>query len=152
MRRVMIAVAGTIAGLYGLLSYKTGAPPSRLATGSPTTVTTPSTAPPSAPSTRTTRSAPTTTARRVVDGATETNRFGDVQVRLVMQNGQITDVQALVLPSDRQRSARISDIAGPRLRIEVLDAQSASIDVVSGATYTSKSYAQSVQSALDRAR
>jgi hypothetical protein len=55
------------------------------------------------------------------------------------------------LPFDRSRSQEISQVVGPLLRSEALAAQSASIDVVSGATYTSNGYAQSLQSALDRA-
>jgi uncharacterized protein with FMN-binding domain len=60
-------------------------------------------------------------------------------------------VQAVQLPFDRPRSAEISQYASPRLHDEVLQAQSAQIDSLSGATYTSDSYAQSVQSALDLA-
>ncbi|MBV9039559.1 MAG: FMN-binding protein [Acidimicrobiia bacterium] len=62
----------------------------------------------------------------------------------------MTDVQALQLPSDYARSQQISDYAGPKLRQEALDAQSANIDTVSGATYTSDGYRQSLQSALDQ--
>jgi len=72
-------------------------------------------------------------------------------VRVVITNGKITDVQALQLPSDRERSAYISQVAGPMLRSEVLQSQSANIDIISGATYTSQSYAQSVESALQQA-
>jgi len=79
------------------------------------------------------------------------NRFGDVVVRVVITNGHITDVQSVQLPSDRARSAYISQVAGPMLRSEVLQAQSANIDIISGATYTSQSYAQSVESALQQA-
>ncbi|HEX3604413.1 MAG TPA: FMN-binding protein [Candidatus Dormibacteraeota bacterium] len=79
-------------------------------------------------------------------------RYGDVQVQLVISGGRITDVRALQMPTDRARSAEISQYAGPQLHDEVLQAQSASIDTVSGATYTSDAYAQSVQAALDQAR
>jgi uncharacterized protein with FMN-binding domain len=79
------------------------------------------------------------------------NQFGDVQVRVVITNGHITDVQALQLPSDRAQSAYISQVAGPMLRSEALQAQSAHIDIISGATYTSESYAQSLESALQQA-
>jgi uncharacterized protein with FMN-binding domain len=79
------------------------------------------------------------------------NRFGDVQVRVVITDGRITDVQALVLPTDRAQSAYISQVAGPMLRTEALQAQSAQIDIIGGATYTSESYAQSLESALQQA-
>ncbi len=91
------------------------------------------------------------TAQRTVDGDTVSTQYGDVQVRIVVSGSRIVDVQALTLPSDRSRSVRISDYAGPELRQEALQAQSANIDTVSGATYTSDGYAQSLQSALDRA-
>jgi uncharacterized protein with FMN-binding domain len=84
-------------------------------------------------------------------GSDYANRFGDVQVRLVISGGRITDVQAVQMPYDRSRSAYISQVAGPMLRTEVLQAQSAQIDIISGATYTSESYAQSVNSALQKA-
>jgi uncharacterized protein with FMN-binding domain len=60
-------------------------------------------------------------------------------------------VRALALPNDRPRSQFISAQAEPLLRSEALSAQSARIDIVSGATYTSEGYAQSLQAALDRA-
>jgi len=77
--------------------------------------------------------------------------FGTVQVQVTMQNGTITDVQALQLPNDQGHSAEISAYAGPQLRSEALQAQSAQIDTISGATYTSYGYQQSLQSALDQA-
>jgi uncharacterized protein with FMN-binding domain len=80
------------------------------------------------------------------------NPYGDVQVQVVVSGGRISDVQPLVLPSDRQRSAEISQSAGPLLHDEIVQTQSAQIDVVTGATYTSDGYAQSVQSALDQAQ
>ncbi len=78
-------------------------------------------------------------------------RFGPVQVQVTISGGKIADVTALQLPFDRSRSAQISSYAEPTLRSEVLQAQSANIDMLSGATYTSYAYAESVQSALDQA-
>jgi uncharacterized protein with FMN-binding domain len=76
--------------------------------------------------------------------------YGTVQIALVVQNGQIVDVQELQLPSDRQLSAQISREAGPLLRQEVLQAQSANINGVSGASYTSYGFYLSLQSALSQ--
>jgi uncharacterized protein with FMN-binding domain len=70
---------------------------------------------------------------------------------VVITDGRITDVQAVQLPTDRAESAYISQQAGPLLRQEALQAQSANIDIISGATYTSQSYAQSLESALQQA-
>ena len=68
-----------------------------------------------------------------------------------MQNGKITDVQTLQLPGGQFRSQQIGQYAAPQLRSEVLAAQSAQVNTISGATYTSEGYLQSVQSALDQA-
>jgi uncharacterized protein with FMN-binding domain len=78
-------------------------------------------------------------------------RFGDVQVKVTIAGGRITDVQPLQMPFEKPRSAEITQFAGPQLHDEVLQAQSAQIDTLSGATYTSEAYAQSVQAALDQA-
>ena len=87
---------------------------------------------------------------KTVDGPVVSTRFGDVQVEVVVASGKVTDVVALELPTGR-RSGQISQYASPILRQEALQTQSAKIDLVSGATYTSDAYAQSLQSALDQA-
>lgn len=76
--------------------------------------------------------------------------YGDVQVMAVTSGSRITDVKALQLTDANQRSRDISASASPMLRQEALQAQSASIDTVSGATYTSEGYRQSLQAALDQ--
>lgn len=86
-----------------------------------------------------------------VDGPVVDTRYGSVQVEITVENGRLTDVVALQLPDDDRRSAQISTRAEPVLRSEALAAQSASIDGVSGATYTSDGYARSLQAALDAA-
>ncbi len=78
-------------------------------------------------------------------------RYGAVQVEITVSSGKVTDVVALQLPDSDRRSASISSRAEPVLRSEALAAQSASIDGVSGATYTSDGYEQSLQAALDAA-
>jgi uncharacterized protein with FMN-binding domain len=112
-------------------------------------------APGNSPATSTS-AAPTATAgasQNLADGAfsgpsIDTN-YGPVQVKITRSGGVITDVTAVSLPSDRSRSAEISAYAAPILRSEALKAQSASIDTVSGATYTSDGYRQSLQAAID---
>ena len=76
--------------------------------------------------------------------------YGIVQVRVTEQNGRITDVAIVQAPNDNGRSAAIVNYAAPVLRGEALTAQSAAIDTVSGATYTSQGYIASLQSALDQ--
>jgi uncharacterized protein with FMN-binding domain len=79
-------------------------------------------------------------------------QFGDVQVQIIVKGGKITDLGGVRLPFDRPRSLFISQQAAPILRSEVLAAQSARIDLLSGATFTSDAWATSVQSAIDQAR
>jgi uncharacterized protein with FMN-binding domain len=86
-----------------------------------------------------------------VTGSVVDTVYGPVQVRVTIAGGRVTDVQTLQTPGDATRSVRLAQYAVPILRQEVLAAQSAQIDTVSGATYTSQGYAQSVQSALDHA-
>lgn len=74
--------------------------------------------------------------------------YGNVQVAVVMKGGRIIDVQALQLPFERRLSKQISDQAEPLLRSQVLRAQNADINGVSGASYTSEGYYESLQSAL----
>jgi uncharacterized protein with FMN-binding domain len=88
------------------------------------------------------------TSQRTVTGPTVSTRWGPVQVQLTLANGKITDITALQMPTGG-RSGRISQQAEPLLRSQTLAAQSASIDGVSGATYTSVAYARSLQAALD---
>jgi uncharacterized protein with FMN-binding domain len=116
-----------------------GPPP----TGPGASTTTPSS---TSPTTQPARSGP-----RTIQGDVVPTRYGDVQVALVLNGSQIVDVKALQLPFDRARSRDISAQAAPLLHDEVLQAQSAQIDTIGGATYTSDAYAQSLQSALDRA-
>jgi uncharacterized protein with FMN-binding domain len=78
--------------------------------------------------------------------------FGTVQVRITLTNGKITAATAINYPNNDPRSSEISSYSIPVLSREVLQAQGSSIAVVSGATYTSEAYAQSVQAALDAAK
>lgn len=88
---------------------------------------------------------------RTVDGDTVQTQYGPVQLRITLTGGRLTKVTALQLPSDNPRDQEIAGFAVPQLTQEALAAQSAHIDAVSGATYTSAGYTQSLQSALDKA-
>jgi uncharacterized protein with FMN-binding domain len=127
------------------------APPNSTTTAPPAPGSAPATNPPTATAPAT--SPPTTNAGavRTVDGDPFDNRYGTVQVQVTLQGRQITNVTPLQMPTDRERSAEISQQAAPLLLQEVLQAQSAQIDIIGGASYTSQSYAQSLQSALDKA-
>jgi uncharacterized protein with FMN-binding domain len=86
-----------------------------------------------------------------VTGSAASTRYGPVQVQITVTNGKVTDVQVLEYPDSDGRDEAINARALPILVSETLDAQSAKIDMVSGATYTSKGYVKSLQSALDQA-
>ncbi|HEY2665939.1 MAG TPA: FMN-binding protein [Actinomycetota bacterium] len=176
MRRAVLALAATAAIVVGILHYRTTSAPAqfRITTAAgPTAVPTaspatppaasspPAAAPPtpgSAPSAAaaspaahpapTAAPSPAAPQGRTVTGPVVSTRYGDVQVQTTVSGGRLTDVQALQLPSDRARSAFISQTAAPMLRDEALQAQSGQIDTISGATYTSEAYAQSLQAAL----
>jgi len=85
------------------------------------------------------------------DGDVVQTRFGTVQVQITVKAGQITDVAALKLTDAEGRSVQISNYAAPILRSEVLQAQSAEVQTVGGATVTSDAYLTSLQAALDAA-
>ena len=90
-------------------------------------------------------------ASTTVDGAAEMTRYGVVQVEVVITDGKITEVTALKYPNTDGRDVQINSRALPMLRAQVIAAQSAKIDGVSGATFTSDGYVTSLQSALDAA-
>lgn len=160
MRRAAAATAGTVIALILILDYKsapstlgrrvsiTAQPPATSAP--PAASAPPATTPAAGPATPST-TAPSGAARQITGQAVDT-QYGPVQVQITMVGTRIASINALQLPSDRSRSIEISQYAAPILRQEVLTAQSAQIDVVSGASYTSQGYADSLQSALDQAR
>lgn len=112
-----------------------------------TTVPTPATVPATVPT-----AAPAATVA-VVQGGVFHNKWGDVQVQATFgADGSIVDVVTLQTPDRDGKSVRINDRAVPVLNSEALSAQNASVDTVSGATYTSDDYRRSLQSAIDLAR
>jgi len=153
MKRSTIVTGVTVVGVAWLLNYKVTA--HQLTAIAPVSPTVGNSASPSTSASATPSPSPSPSASAVLNGtftgADFPNRFGDVQVRVVISNKHITDVQAVQLPTDRAESAYISQQAGPWLRTEALQAQSANIDIISGATYTSQSYVQSLESALTQA-
>jgi uncharacterized protein with FMN-binding domain len=142
MTRAPIVLAATVAGVAAVLGYHTHPRPLPSAGAQAPVATAPAPAKPGAPA--------TAGAVRQVTGADAPNKYGDVQVQVTTSGGRITRVAAVQLPSSDGRSQQISSYAGPQLAQQALAAQSANIDGVSGATYTSESYRTSLQSALDQ--
>jgi uncharacterized protein with FMN-binding domain len=136
MRRAPIVLTATAAGLAAVLGFHPHARALPTAGAQAPTATAP------APATGGTV--------RQLTGADAPNQYGDVQVQITTSGGRITQVTAIRLPNGDGRSQEISSFAGPQLAQQALAAQSANIDGVSGATYTSESYRSSLQSALDQ--
>lgn len=78
--------------------------------------------------------------------------YGNIQVQVTVAGGRITNIQFLQYPNDRGESIAINQQADPMLAQEATQAQSANVDVVSGATQSSQAFVQSMQSALDQAK
>jgi uncharacterized protein with FMN-binding domain len=84
-------------------------------------------------------------------GTSVQTRYGEIQVAVTVSGGRITDVTTPTLQGYDGRSQRINGQAAPLLKQEVLQAQSAKVSMISGATFTSEGYLTSLQSALDQA-
>jgi uncharacterized protein with FMN-binding domain len=146
MRRTILALGSTIAGIVVLLSFKAhsvpvaGAPAADAA-GAGTAAT-------PGPSGK----ARAAKKHRTVTGQVAQTARGPMQVELTLAGQRITKVTVLQRTNSGPESNQIDAVAIPKLINETLAAQSAHIDAVSGATYTSQGYLQSLQSALDKAR
>jgi uncharacterized protein with FMN-binding domain len=146
VRRVILAIAGTVTGLVLLLGFKTQSVTTSAAT--PAAFAPNAAASSSAPSS--TSSGSTSSGSKTVTGASADTRYGPVQVQITAVNGKITSAQAVDYPQNDPRDQEINSVAIPQLQQETINADSANIDGVSGATYTSDGYIQSLQSALDQ--
>jgi len=145
MRRApLLVAAGTVAGFVGVLSFHTRPAPLTLPGGG--TGGNPGGTPAATPS------APGIAgpgAVRSAVGASEQFGYGVLDVKVTVSGTRITDVSVPTLEVAEYTSQQICEQAIPLLRTEVLTAQSARIDGVSGATFTSEAYAASLQAALD---
>ncbi|MGN6599790.1 MAG: FMN-binding protein [Actinomycetes bacterium] len=157
MKRAILALVGTAAGLYALLGFKTEPLPTTSSISAPTpssssskaessSTPTPSSSSPT-PNSSSSKAATTTVTGNAID-----TRYGPVQVQLTMTAGRITAVRVLQYPAHDGRDIQINNYALPVLIQETTQAQSANIDMVSGATFTSDGYIQSLQSALDKTK
>src|SRR5271165_1406098 len=163
MRRVILAVTGTIAGLVALLSFKSHVPsiPVAATTGSggSSSSSTPSSSSSSSGGQTTTvpgefpqgsLASKLSAGETAVDGNAANTAYGPVQIQLIEKNSKIVKVAVLVQPMNTLHDIQIGAFAFPKLISETLAAQNAKIDAVSGASYTSAGYIASLQSALDQ--
>jgi len=150
VKRAITAVVATVAGVLWLVTFRV-TPHARPVASAPANQ------PPPAQDPVADAPAPAATPRptpanRPADGTftgpTIPTRYGDVQVRIAVSGGRLADVSVLRMPDDRARSAEITQYVTPVLRSEAIQAQSARIDVISGATLTSEAYAESLDAAL----
>jgi uncharacterized protein with FMN-binding domain len=152
MRRVILTVAGTVAGLIALLTFRSHVPSS---TASASTGTAGSTGSGSASGTSNGAgggpiiNAKVTAGERAIDGKAANTAYGPVQVQVLVKNTKIVNVNILVQPQSTVHDLQIGQMAFPQLVSETIKAQSGRIDSVSGATYTSGGYIKSLQSAID---
>ena len=166
MKRAPWVVGATGAGLGLLFSFHTkpvhvsvASPAKRTATTPPSSTTAPTTTPSSSSSgsgtsatAAPTSSAPPTTAAATRSGTGQDvqYQYGDLQLKVTERGSSITDIEIVTDDATDPRSAEINSQALPLLQQEAMSAQSANIDGVSGATFTSNAYVQALQSALDR--
>jgi uncharacterized protein with FMN-binding domain len=158
MRRVILAVTGTIAGLVALLSFKSHVPSAPVAAttgGSGGTSSSSSSGsgqtevvPGAFPQGSIAKNLPA--GETAVNGKMANTAYGPVQIQLIKRAGKIVKVAVLVQPTNTLHDVQIGEFAFPKLISETLAAQNGKIDAVSGATYTSAGYIQSLQSALDK--
>ena len=136
-----LVLGGVVAGFLGVLGLHRSAASGALAQRP---------APSASPARRAPVAAPPAAVGSVT-GPVVPYGYGELATRVTISHGRITRVGVPVLKTAEQFSQQLAVQAIPVLRNEVLSAQSARIQAVSGATYTSEAYAQSVQAALDKA-
>mgnify|MGYP001359808944 CR=1 FL=1 len=156
MRRVILAVTATVAGLVALLSFKSHAPTLAAATGTTGGSSTSSSSTSTSSSSSVPGEFPTgsaapklTSGQSTLTGHVADTVYGPVQVQLIVQDSKIVKVAILEQPASTIHDIQIGEFAFPRLISETLAAQNGKIDAVSGASYTSQGYIASLQSALD---
>ena len=152
----LFVFAGTVAGLAGILSFHTSPPASGLgasaasagnaAAGSKS----PSPGGSGHSHGRTSQHSSGSSGSGIATGSTVQYGYGQMAVKVTVHGGRIVDVAVASIQTAEPYSQQLASQAIPTLRSEVLSAQSAHIQGVSGATYTSEAYAQSLQSALSK--
>lgn len=149
MRRIVIAIGATLSGLVLLFSWPTSTNRPVATDAAASTAGSASGAATAGDATAAGDGTPSATT--TYDGDAVGTRYGDVQVRIAVTGGVITSAEAIAYPSGDPHDDRINGYAIPVLQDETVAAQSADIDMVSGATVTSRAYVESLQSALDQA-
>jgi uncharacterized protein with FMN-binding domain len=156
MRRITLWALSTLTTLVLLFSYHTSTSSRSASTASPLVAQAAAPAPSKAtptPSGTSSSAAPNASASsaKTYAGDAVNTQYGNVQVQITVQGGKITKAEVLQVPWNDPRDQEINSYAVPVLDGEVVSVQNANIDMVSGATFTSQGYIQSLQSAIDQA-
>ncbi|WP_406128757.1 FMN-binding protein [Streptomyces sp. NBC_00989] len=141
IRRVLLASAATVSGIVLLLSLKPASDPAASAQGAAAQET--------AAAQESPQGGAAAAGTSTVTGAVAQTQYGVVQVRLTVANGKITKAEAVQAPKGGTSDQKTA-LSVPKLNQEVVATQSADITSVSGASYTSAGYKQSLQSAIDK--
>lgn len=148
--RGTVVAAATIAGVAGVLALNPHAPVGALAATKPATPSAGATGGVTGGAAPTSPAAPAADAGRTYTGSIQSTPYGPIQVEATIAAGRVVDISWIRIPDD-PHSARINGAAAPALVEEALAAQSAQVDSISGATYTSEGFRLSLQSILDEA-
>ncbi|MEU1666113.1 FMN-binding protein [Streptomyces sparsogenes] len=151
LRRIVLGTAATVSGVVLLLALKQPGSEPVAAAGPGSPAGQGSTTAPAAPPATGGRDGDGGGGGRTVTGDAARTQYGPVQVSVTVSGGRITAATAVKTPDSGPRSEQIAASSVPKLNQAALTAQSAKIDTVSGATYTSEGYRKSLQSALDKA-
>ncbi len=152
VRRIVLWLMSTLTVLVLLFGYHTSTSSTAAAQGGDSSVAAPVGGSSSGSGTSSgTSSSGTSGSSTTVTGSAASTRYGPVQVQITVADGTVTDVQVVEYPDNDGKDRQINARALPILVSETLEAQSSDVDMVSGATYTSKGYVTSLQSALDQA-
>ena len=147
----VLAVTAATVGILFLFPTSTNRSASHVGPGSGAAPVGVVAASPPAPGSSATPQSPSTQATTVINGASADTQFGPVQVQIKVRAGKILSATAIDYPQGSGRDQEINSYAIPLLEKETVAAQSAQIDTISGATYTTDGYTRSLQSALDAA-
>lgn len=148
-RAPLLVLAGTVAGFVGILSFHTRQLPPTALSGVQAFSGPSGAAASGGTASATPGSAGQDTVRTAV-GPSAQFGYGLLEVKVTVRGTRITNVSVPVLETAEPTSQQISEQAIPMLTAEALSAQSAGINAISGATYTSEGYAQSLQAALNK--
>ena len=151
MKRIVLWLASTVTIVVLLFGYHTSTNDTSAAASSSASSSVPpaATSEPSGNASSSSSGSTSSGSTKSYTGSVAQTQWGPVQVKITVQDGKITKVAVLQQPNGNPKDVEINDYALPVLIQDTLDAQSAQIDMISGATVTSEGYVRSLQAAID---